>query len=392
MLFKNDFQHLLLLVGTNPLPNYVVGRFFLDSSKNLKTIWLIHSEEIGKQKGTKLLADNLKICFKNLREGLQVNMVSLQDVGSAILIREDLQEKLYKELCGGGKSGEFRVHLDYTGGTKVMSVHVHSYIKEKFPGASFSYLDVRNYSIREDKYGKINDKDLRKLINIDLTTLLDIHNYKKVDSGNNNYPKNQISFFSAIVKKDLVKNYTGWLKESSERKKNKIEEKPVWPEQFSAIEKELDVTIDGQKLLKMDGKILDEYVYEILKKHLDAEKMTEQNKIYWDVEITRGKQFQLDVIIINGYQVCIISCTFFDREGSCKEKGFEVLHRANQIGGDESKAVLLTCLPRDKVGIVCEDLKTVSGSADDKLLVLGIDDLKEEVLWVKIKKHVWGEK
>lgn len=403
MLFNYDFQHLMLLVGTNPLPNYVVGRFFLERNKNLRTIWLIHSEKNEKQEGTKELADNLETCFKGLCENVQVNMVSLQDVGSAGKIRKDLEEKLYKNLCSGEKSREARVHLDYTGGTKAMSVHVYSYIKEKFAGASFSYLDGRNYSIREDKCGQINEDDLRKLINIDLTTLLDIHNYCDYKIGNlydNNYLKDQILFFSTIVNKGLLKDYLDLvekrkdyldrLNKSNESKKNNSKEEPAWLDQFSAIEKELDVTIDRQEFLKRDGIILEGYVYEILKKYLDAEKMTEQNKIHWDVLITRGKRFQLDVVIINGYQVCIISCTFSGGEATCKKKGFEVLHRADQIGGDESKAVVLTFLPREKVDIVCEDLKTVSGSADDKLLVLGIDDLQEKVLWRKIKKHVWG--
>ena len=122
----------------------------------------------------------------------------------------------------------------------------------------------------------------------------------------------------------------------------------------------------------------------------------------WYIKKTKGKKtFELDVILINGYQVCGISCTTSNYESRCKSKGFEVLHRVNQIGGEEAKAILITCLPKEKTGKEGEkiktveemdsDLKTITGSDDEKLLVLGIDDLKEDKVWKKIKGFVWKD-
>ena len=39
------FKDLVLLIGTNPLPNFVVAEYFLGKNKNIKKIWLVHSEE-----------------------------------------------------------------------------------------------------------------------------------------------------------------------------------------------------------------------------------------------------------------------------------------------------------------------------------------------------------
>jgi len=55
-----DFEHLVLLMGTNPLPNYVVAEYFLTHNRKLENIWLVHSERFGRQEGTLTQAENLE--------------------------------------------------------------------------------------------------------------------------------------------------------------------------------------------------------------------------------------------------------------------------------------------------------------------------------------------
>lgn len=38
------FSDLVLLVRTNPLPNYVVAKYFIKSNPHLRNIWLVYSE------------------------------------------------------------------------------------------------------------------------------------------------------------------------------------------------------------------------------------------------------------------------------------------------------------------------------------------------------------
>ncbi len=66
------------------------------------------------------------------------------------------------------------------------------------------------------------------------------------------------------------------------------------------------------------------------------------------------------------------------------------MHRVDQMGGEEAKVVLITCLSHcHKVKIMEYDLRNETGG-EDKLVVLGIEDLREDSLWKKIKEHIWG--
>jgi hypothetical protein len=49
---KFDFETLVLLIGTNPLPNLVVAEYFFKNNKNLKKIFLVHSKENIYQEAT----------------------------------------------------------------------------------------------------------------------------------------------------------------------------------------------------------------------------------------------------------------------------------------------------------------------------------------------------
>jgi len=343
------FSDLVLLVGTNPVPNYVLAKYFLKSNPNLKKIWLVHSEtrdDIG-QEGTDWLAKDIKEVLTNEFQGeVNFNFCSLRDVSSAKEIERNIKQKLVEKLTQDAK-----IHLDYTGGTKVMSVHIHRVLNEKLKNkVSFSYLDVRTFCLKDDKRGKVTN-DLRKEIDISLENLMKLHGYKRE-------------------------------KPQKDGKKINIEQ--------------IKQHISCGELREIGGSEFEKYVYTILKKRIEEENLVKNTPIdiNWQLKKIDGKKtFELDVILINGYQVCGISCTTSGKESRCKSKGFEVLHRVNQIGGEEAKAILITGLPKEElVEEMGNDLKTITGSDDEKLLVLGIEDLKEEdILWKKIKGFVWKD-
>ena len=123
-----DFTDLILLIGTNPLPNYVVASHFLNVNPNLERVWLIYSETnhlIGQQ-GTK-------------------------NVDRYIL--RHLPQKA-------------KVHLNYTGGTKAMAVHVYRALESDRRDATFSYLDARNHRLVQDDVQYPITKDLRQEVTI----------------------------------------------------------------------------------------------------------------------------------------------------------------------------------------------------------------------------------
>lgn len=371
----HDFTDLILLVGTNPLPNYVTAKYFLKNNEKLEKIWLVHSEQNfeARQESTKDLADSIKKVLKDEleKEGpnkKKINLVSLSDISSAKEIEKNIKEKLIKKIRGEGGS----IHLNYTGGTKSMAVHSYRTIeKEKVGKCSFSYLDAQASALKDDRKGALTE-DLRKEIKISLTDLVKMH--------------------------------------GCEKKKDK-RERETYMEEFKRLLLECN-TAEEFKVAKSEsnkdyGPTLEEYVYEILNRKISADEQLKKENIEiaknWHVENTPGvgkKTFELDVILLNGYQVCGISCAttqggreWKGSEAECKKKGFEVLHRVKQIGGDEAKAVLLVLLPGEKTEEIEKDLKLISGSSEDKFKVIGYSTVRcEDSLWEALKEHIWGER
>jgi len=435
----------VLLVGTSPLPNYVVAKYFLKNNQGLKKIWLVHSEkraDIG-QEGTKWFAENIKnVLTEEFNGKVEFNYISLRDVSSAKETQNNINEKLIGKL-----GSESNVRLDYTGGTKIMSVHIHRTLSEKLKNAFFSYLDVRTLRLKDDERGNITE-DLRNTIDISLDNLMKLHGYERDKQLPANYWdswKETLKAFKQLIDRDRLQNYLDWkndtlreifyesdkflewskfkevyeVRVSSQKFKNSLNDNDLRallltiPEENKFFNDEWEIEVKNKKgygkcckeTIKnfLDGKWLERYVYMILEQKIKEEFPGKNIPIEtnWEIKKTEGKKtFELDIILINGYQVCGISCTTSNKEFLCKSKGFEVLHRANQIGGEEAKAILITCLPKERPGkgetaeIVEEmdnDLKTIAGSDDEKLLVLGIDDLKEDRLWKKIKRFVWKD-
>ncbi len=84
----------------------------------------------------------------------------------------------------------------------------------------------------------------------------------------------------------------------------------------------------------------------------------------FDISKEFQKNFELDVVLLLGYQLVVISCTTQDHEREIKLKAMEATHRAQQIGGDEAKTI-----------VVCGALKE--------------QDKKENLISKKIKKELF---
>ncbi len=422
--------HLILLVGTNPLPNYVTAKYLL-SEGEISKIWFIFSEEKNdiKQKGTGNFAENLKeVILKNHPKfGIEnFGFCSLEDVEDANKIKAKV-----KDLLVGGEDKipqEAEIHLNYTGGTKVMSVHVRSVFKEceKLDyKTTFSYLSSRTFKLKYDNSDN-ETPDLRKEINITLYDLAKLHGYEKVEHKNKyNWSEalgewaNALDELSKIIEDKKLLEFLTWKNSIVSSFRNKKRDKNASPpegfEKFAYLLKNIPkeyafLNNEGNFLPKnktsevcmqfLYGIFLEQYVYKVL-----SDKIKKINKkipleCNWELkrEEDKGKKFELDLVLMNSYQVCGISCTVIKEEGTCKQKGFEVVHRANQIGGEEAKAVLVTCLSnkRSKKQEEGKSLQTKELEKDlrndtdsgDKLIVLGIEDLEENKLWEKISKHM----
>lgn len=419
---KYNFENLVLLVGINPLPNYVVGKYFLMNNPNLKKIWLVYSEKQN-EFGTEEIAKKIRDVFnKDIFE-----FCPLENISDARDIKRNVETNILEKISSS-------VHLNYTGGTKAMAVHVYRAIEKykNIPEKSFSYLDARMFALTDDDKGIVTE-DLRKSIDISLEDLIKLHGYEKYKEERNYLEwKDALHEFDLIIQAGKLKNYLDWKKRiireiyysngefeekvNEARKKNSkglddFNNDPFKqdiicvlnkiPTEHSILDDTGNLWIPDENINNkkyktrifpaidfLDGKWLENYVYIIINKALPKDIPISLN---WKLKKKKdGKDFELDIITINGYQICGISITTDQQEYLCKSKGFEVFHRVNQIGGDEAKAILITCLTHksdkvDQVTKMGDDLKVETNS---NILVLGLEDLIKEELLPKITEFI----
>lgn len=145
-------DHLFLLIGENPLPNYVAAKLLINKGG---TAYLVHTTDTQKS------ASGLRNILRNELIGLKdIELRSLNDYESdAYYIQKEINEKLRSIESG-------QIGLNYTGGTKAMSAHsyralFYEEIKDKTnktyqqrEGVIFSYLDARRLEMCIDKEDK----------------------------------------------------------------------------------------------------------------------------------------------------------------------------------------------------------------------------------------------
>lgn len=122
-LSKYQTEHLFLLIGTNPLPNYVVYHLL---AKHSSYVYLVHTLE------SSIIANRLKEML-NLSENHY----------DKILVNESEPKEIFDKIYTVAKN-KHNIGLNYTGGTKVMAVNAYNAIKRANSNSVFSYLSAKN--------------------------------------------------------------------------------------------------------------------------------------------------------------------------------------------------------------------------------------------------------
>lgn len=434
-----DFTDLVLLIGNNPLPNYVVTKFFHLTNKNLQRIWLIHSEKTKFYPGTGQYAEDIKNVLKNEFRKANVDYIKgcLPDVSQASQIVAEIQ-KIFSEEQTQIRS----VHLNYTGGTKAMSVHIYRALDNMFgEGFSASYLDARDYHMKFDKNPDLITGDLRKLIQLSDNDLFKLHNIETItkegeylDSLRDNPISDGImQCLAELANKNKLLDLKNWFDDANakpdelfnkgKKDRNTIDEVlkdyslpndqelfaylSMFPAHDRFCEKEGNWIYNNfgneanSKSLKKfnEGGWLESYVAWVLTKY----NRSNENNIISNIKLKSkdkkgSNKFEIDVLVMNGYQICGISCGTaikHDKKGneklsnSLKNKGFEIILRSSQIGGEEARSALVTLLEHRIATNLENDLRAATGAGRDKFILLGRDDLPEEKMWKKLKKHIY---
>lgn len=147
---ESQVDHLLLLVGKNPLPNAVSGCLL---ARDGGTVTLIYSRSADHSSGTGFYVDKLRPWFQ--RANGKSLTIETQDVEEAnpTSIFEGVRKALNKYPNAA------KIGLNYTGGTKAMSVHAYRSVEDwvaklrrdgKSVNVQFSYLDARTLRIMID--------------------------------------------------------------------------------------------------------------------------------------------------------------------------------------------------------------------------------------------------
>jgi hypothetical protein len=376
-------DHLILLVGGNPLPNAVAGCLL---AKPGGRISLIHSP------GTHKIAEKLQTWLR----GKTSATVYLEQVNEAhpSSIRKGVANCLKSVEAGA-------VGLHYTGGTKAMSVHafraLEEWARDRKQGFYASYLDARDLRLVYEEYlfdamqqqiraGSDGDFYVGDFLRFGLK-----YDFLKLHGWEWHHSPNQIPLFSETAseitkvtgrwadwKEKFLKTLT--LPDGKQQKLNRnktvgqlkddplpLPEGPLQQVAAAMVREispssEMSGVIDlgeavdngrfwgksyadkaGAFVEWLDGKWLEHYTLHVLK---NLSSKLGLHECWQNVE-TKDPRFDVDVVAIRGYQLFAFSCgTASNARGEkseLKRKLFEVYFRARQIGGDEARVALICC-------------------------------------------------
>jgi hypothetical protein len=340
---------LILTVGTNPLPVWVAWFHLKDQLDQPIQVRLVHTPGTVNEKkrletycaGASFLAP---IDTSSGDPGAVRN-----DVG---VILADLNET--PEL-----------HVHYTGGTKVMSVETVAALEYGLPqGVDLytSYLDPRGASG---------------------PTIVDSHGSPLVPDTRQNVTANlqQIALLNGFTLGSFVHEY--WDNQSRQY----VSENCPAPAVLNEEQQRLGRKVLSVPTASYGGGINSthfEYaVYVAFKEAL--EQIATRNSVRNNYELfhsvhvrrtganQRDPHFELDVVVVLGYQIVVVSCTLDAQKQKIKTKGMEVILRARQLGGDEARAVVLCSAHPNDARLVERELHDEVGTAGTPLKVWGTD-------------------
>ncbi len=391
-------ENLFLLVGENPLPNYVAALTLL---KDGGTVYLVFTSHTKPQK-------NCLIQQLQERKKLGIGKIDWIDLdkyeSDSDRIRDRIQKKIKSIKIG-------KIGLNYTGGTKAMAVHAYRAVQELKPDAVFSYLDSRSLEMCIDRR---NNSPIREkvLLKISFTKLFGLHNLKWKDDRppclDSTLPDAAAELAKFYQDEKLAKAWRDWCKKTLLcqmkcrdeykndvwKKENELKAQPTieiksLPDNIKNILRQhldastdvLDISVTQKKGFNdlthvcawLDGIWLEDYVLEQVKQVASEYSINDRGMSFriQDPENTRREKFEFDVAFMLGYQLFAISCTTTDSKSLCKQKLIEAHLRARQLGGDEAR-VALVCYYHTPGHIKAELRTTI---ADRKIEVFGREDL-----------------
>lgn len=342
-------DNLILLVGTNPLPNYVAARLLLQPNGEIHLVCSSDTESI---------AGRLEKQFA--RDGLRCKRRPVVD--------ESKPRDIYDAIRPIVAAMQGSVGLHYTGGTKAMSLHAYRAVKNARANAVCSYLDAHDLKmVIDDGMGDGRDAEIpvRYAVTPKIQEVIELHEITLAK------PPKQKPILPEVAKAikavmDRDNEWREWTQTNLRRAKNKFisegqlkkldipSSNPVFADICSAFENlgATNTTLEAwarasgvfepRKEMEdfakwLEGEWLESFVLDCL---LQIAKECHLHDCAMDFK--SSDKFQFDVAAMRGYQLFAISCTTSKDKDLCKSKLFEAYVRAKQMGGDEARVALVS--------------------------------------------------
>ncbi|MBZ4665029.1 DUF1887 family CARF protein [Mahella sp.] len=341
-------DELIVLVGSNPLPNYVAAFLLV---RDGGTVDLVHTSK------TFDYAENIKNVLKDHKQGLTFNYIEVDPSD---------KDKIYNSLNSGllpqiGRTNNKLIGLNYTGGTKTMAVHTYDWVKGNIPYAVFSYLDSRKFNMLMHKNNdSLKSQKVLELVKIKIPELLALHGFdpEKVEKHMKSKPKyfeaskKMMEFMKSV---NHLNKWSEWcrknLKNGDEGKEEDQLKDVLIPEyslknpfiyltnrdDIKTLE-DVNTLLSGEEIANLakwlSGGWLEDYTLGCVISIAKEYNITDYGM---NIDVKNPRDFEFDVAFMMGYQLFGISCTTSRREEMCKKKIFEAYIRAQQMGGDEAR-------------------------------------------------------
>jgi len=343
-------KHLFLLMGKNPLPNYVAAHLLL---KTGGTLYLVHSE--GPQ-GTGGVAQRLAAHFPQHHP--QLIPVNPQDTTD---IRRQVERYLERTLPDP-------VGLNYTGGTKVMAVHTYQAVEEfcqqRGREAVFSYLDADTLEMSiEPQPGQPASLRCRVVQSVELMIkeVFDLHGIKlqghiQTEPLLPDLARALAQMYGTPTGIQAWKNIRNVLKACDGRSWQEVKAELLDAGATPDVERHLEQALGLAEPVAVNLRAAARQAG--LKSSRDLSLWLEGKWLEnWGLACVKGlgykhrarsltgltpSRFEIDVAVMRGYQLFALSCGVTRDRGKAKLKLLEIYTRARQIGGDEAR-----------VGLVC---------------------------------------
>lgn len=362
-------DNLLLLIGGNPLPNYVAAQLLAKDRTTTKII-LVCSRDT-RDEAARRIEQQLRDEGFDKVDYCEVEEANPQN------IRNQVTQAIQ------GLSGSIGLH--YTGGTKAMAVHAYLAVQAQADSSTqYSYLDARRLELQIETSGGLHTiPDVGLLLPHPLTirTLLELHDlnkFKKEMQATPLWP--DAAGVLTVMHTDVAKS-TAWrewcqgtLRDQTRKGNLKATNKlgeilirhipdsavqeaflALYPDYtsetaFTALAQAVGIKNSSDDLAKwFDGEWLEHYVLHTLKPLKESGVLRE---LVMTINPDLGgsdSNFEFDVAGIRGYQLFAFSVSTTSEKRLLKSKLLEAVVRAEQMGGSEARVALVCCASRDDV-------------------------------------------